>query len=130
MAITIDLTLAPMKEVSWPVSSAATRPIFMRHFSRTRRSHSRSTPGCSSGSESLGCEARGVAASLTTRPDRPVRYTEIRALPCPEFIARRTDPWAIGDRVAWGDLPAREFAHVKHLTRLVAALEPITAPSQ
>jgi transposase-like protein len=25
--------------------------------------------------------ARGYAASLTTEPDRPVRYTEIRALP-------------------------------------------------
>src|SRR5436190_767636 len=28
-----------------------------------------------------GRSARGYAASLTTRPDRPVGYTEIRALP-------------------------------------------------
>ena len=51
-------------------------------------------------------------------------------VPRPDFIARRTDPWAIGDRVAWGDLPAAEFAYVKHVTRLAAALKPITAPSQ
>ncbi len=48
----------------------------------------------------------------------------------PDFIARRRDPWAIGDRVARGELPADEFAHVKHLTRLVAALRPISAQSQ
>jgi uncharacterized protein (TIGR02569 family) len=48
----------------------------------------------------------------------------------PDFIDRRVDPWAIGDRVAWGDLPATEFAHVKYLERLMRALRPITAPSQ
>ena len=30
----------------------------------------------------------------------------------------RTDQWAIGDRVAWGELPAEDFAHVKHVPRL------------
>jgi hypothetical protein len=29
--------------------------------------------------------------------------------PYPAFIGRRTDPWAIGDRVAWGDLPPRDL---------------------
>jgi uncharacterized protein (TIGR02569 family) len=48
----------------------------------------------------------------------------------PAFIAHGTDPWGIGDRVAWGELPASEFAHVKHLARLASALKPITAPSQ
>ena len=51
-------------------------------------------------------------------------------VPRPAFIARRTDPWAIGDRVAWGDLPATNFAYVKHVMRLVSALKPIAAPSQ
>jgi uncharacterized protein (TIGR02569 family) len=57
-------------------------------------------------------------------------HAALAGVPRPEFIARRTDPWAIGDRVAWGDLPATDFAHVKHLARLAAALEPIAAPSQ
>src|SRR5205814_7462370 len=38
--------------------------------------------------------------------------------------------WSVGDRVAWGELPASKFAHVKHLTRLASALKPIAAPSQ
>jgi hypothetical protein len=33
--------------------------------------------------------------------------------PRPPFLDARSDPWAIGDRVAWGELPAHEFAHVK-----------------
>ena len=48
----------------------------------------------------------------------------------PPFIARRTDRWAIGDRVAFGELPADQFAHVRHLQRLLAALRPVEAPSQ
>ena len=36
-------------------------------------------------------------------------------VPRPSFLDRRTDPWAIGDRVAFGELPADSFAHVKHL---------------
>jgi uncharacterized protein (TIGR02569 family) len=48
----------------------------------------------------------------------------------PAFIGQRTDPWAIGDRVAWGDLPASEFSHVKHLARLSAALQPVHQPNQ
>lgn len=57
-------------------------------------------------------------------------HAALVGVPRPDFVALRTDPWAIGDRVAWGDLPAGEFAHVKHLTRLVAALKPLAAPSQ
>lgn len=48
----------------------------------------------------------------------------------PALIDARTDHWAIGDRVAWGELPAARFAHVKHLPRLLAALRPIDEPSQ
>lgn len=51
-------------------------------------------------------------------------------IPRPDFIARRTDLWAVGDRVAWGELPLDDFAHVKHVARLASALKPIAAPSQ
>jgi uncharacterized protein (TIGR02569 family) len=43
----------------------------------------------------------------------------------PAFLDRRTSHWAIGERVAWGELPADDFAHVKHLPRLVAARRPV-----
>jgi uncharacterized protein (TIGR02569 family) len=57
-------------------------------------------------------------------------HAALIGVPRPDFLSRRTDPWAVGDRVAWGDLPADEFMHVKHLARLVSALRPIGEPSQ
>lgn len=57
-------------------------------------------------------------------------HAALSSLPRPGFLDERGDPWAIGDRVAWGELPAAEFAHVKHVGRLVAALQPLQAPSQ
>jgi uncharacterized protein (TIGR02569 family) len=49
----------------------------------------------------------------------------------PALIDRRTDHWAVGDRIAWGERSAAEFAHVKHLRRLVSALRPVdTSRSQ
>jgi len=57
-------------------------------------------------------------------------HAALAGVPQPEFIVRRSDPWAIGDRVAWGALPPDGFSHVKHLPRLVGALRPLTAPSQ
>lgn len=57
-------------------------------------------------------------------------HAALAGVPPPGFIARRSDRWAIGDRVAWGALPASAFADVEHLARLEAALEPLTAPSQ
>lgn len=50
--------------------------------------------------------------------------------PRPAHLDARTDHWAIGDRVAWGELSAARFAHVKHLPTLMAALRPLDAPSQ
>jgi uncharacterized protein (TIGR02569 family) len=52
-------------------------------------------------------------------------HAALAGIPRPSFIDRRTHHWAVGDRVAWGRLPAREFEHVQHLPRLVAALEPV-----
>jgi uncharacterized protein (TIGR02569 family) len=57
-------------------------------------------------------------------------HAALAGLPRPSFVADRSDPWSIGDRVAWGELRASEFAHVKHVTRLASALEPIDAPGQ
>jgi uncharacterized protein (TIGR02569 family) len=57
-------------------------------------------------------------------------HAAIAGVPRPSFIDRRTDPWAIGDRVAWGELALESFAHVKHLERLAAALRPLQPPSQ
>jgi uncharacterized protein (TIGR02569 family) len=48
----------------------------------------------------------------------------------PDFIARRTDPWATGDRVAWGDVSARPFMHVEHLANLVAMRRPLDSRRQ
>jgi uncharacterized protein (TIGR02569 family) len=48
----------------------------------------------------------------------------------PGFLDQRDSPWAIGDRVAWEELPAGEFARVSHLDRLVAARRPVSAASQ
>jgi uncharacterized protein (TIGR02569 family) len=33
-------------------------------------------------------------------------------------------------RVAWGEIPASEFPHVRHLPELLSVLRPVTAPSQ
>ncbi|MFL5960385.1 MAG: phosphotransferase [Gaiellaceae bacterium] len=57
-------------------------------------------------------------------------HAALAGTPRPAFLYRRSDPWAIGDRVAWGELPAGEYVHVKHLTRLCAALRPVQARSQ
>lgn len=54
-------------------------------------------------------------------------HSAIRDVPRPSFLDRRTSHWAVGDRVAWGELPAEQFAHVKHLPRLLGALGPIDA---
>jgi uncharacterized protein (TIGR02569 family) len=59
------------------------------------------------------------------------RFHEALAdVPRPAPVGRRTDHWAIGDRVAWGELPPEDFLRVKHLPKLVAALRPVEVPSQ
>ena len=57
-------------------------------------------------------------------------HSALEDVPRPDFLASRTDPWAVGDRVAWGELPAGGFDHVKHVRRLAAALRPVEAPNQ
>src|SRR6478736_2352058 len=36
-------------------------------------------------------------------------HAALSRVPRPGFLDRRTDRWTIGDRVAWGELPAEEF---------------------
>jgi uncharacterized protein (TIGR02569 family) len=48
----------------------------------------------------------------------------------PDFIVARTDPWAIGDRVAWGEAPIDPYRAVPHVARLAALRRPINPPSQ
>lgn len=57
-------------------------------------------------------------------------HVAIAVEPRPPFLDARTDPWAIGDRVAWGELPVSDFTGAKHVTRLASARRPISAPSQ
>jgi len=57
-------------------------------------------------------------------------HAALAGVPRPDLIDARTDHWAIGDRVAWGELPPERFANVEHLRRLLAALRPIDARSQ
>ncbi len=57
-------------------------------------------------------------------------HQALRGIPRPSFLDRRTNQWAVSDRVAWGDLPARDFLGVRYLRQLIAVLRPVSAPSQ
>ena len=82
-----------------------------------------------------------TAWSYVAGEHRPGRWSEVIAvgerfhqtlagLPRPPFIAARTDPWAIGDRVAWGDAPLDPYRRIEQVSRLVDILEPVTDASQ
>ncbi len=72
--------------------------------------------------------------SVTRWPELLAAATAFHAavvnVPKPEFIDRRDDRWRIADRVAWGELPAREFATVPHLERLLGARRSLNLDSQ
>jgi uncharacterized protein (TIGR02569 family) len=57
-------------------------------------------------------------------------HSELSAVPRPALIDRRTDPWSIGDRVAWEELPADPFRRVPHLEALLSLRRPLKARSQ
>lgn len=57
-------------------------------------------------------------------------HAALESDPEPAFLRDRTDKWAIGDRVAWGELPASDWAGVKHLNELTAALRPVALRHQ
>jgi uncharacterized protein (TIGR02569 family) len=51
-------------------------------------------------------------------------------MPKPQFLDDRSSAWAVGDRVAWGEISSAEFLEVPHLRALAAAVRPVAAPSQ
>jgi uncharacterized protein (TIGR02569 family) len=54
----------------------------------------------------------------------------LREIARPPFLDTRSTPWAISDRVAWGELPATDCPEVRHLPRLTAAMRPVSANGQ
>ncbi len=50
--------------------------------------------------------------------------------PEPGFLRSRTDPWALADKVAWGELPVTRWAGTAPLDALIRALEPVEVQSQ
>jgi uncharacterized protein (TIGR02569 family) len=57
-------------------------------------------------------------------------HSALAGVPVPPWLADRTDAWAIGDRVAWGEVPAEHYSGVKHLAELAAALRPVSGVPQ
>jgi uncharacterized protein (TIGR02569 family) len=57
-------------------------------------------------------------------------HKAVAGLDRPSFIAARIDPWAIADRVAWGEAPIDPYLDVPHVARLAALRGPVDAPSQ
>jgi uncharacterized protein (TIGR02569 family) len=51
-------------------------------------------------------------------------------LPRPAFLTARDDPWAVADRVAWGEVRVDGLDDVPHVRGLRAALAPVRAPAQ
>ena len=50
--------------------------------------------------------------------------------PEPAFLAARTDRWAVGDRVAWGELAVPLSARTASVSALVDALRPVSLRRQ
>ncbi len=57
-------------------------------------------------------------------------HAAVRSAPRPAFIDRREDPWSVGDRVAWDELPVSAVPDTKHLRRLADHLRPVEAQAQ
>lgn len=57
-------------------------------------------------------------------------HRALRGIARPRFLDRRSSPWAISDRVAWGEVPSSTFPDVRYLPQLTVALRPVPAPSQ
>ena len=73
--------------------------------------------------------ARGAAVARDNRVGELFHLT-LADVPEPAFVARRTDHWAVGDRVAWAEMPTEPFLHVEHVPELVAARRPLEARRQ
>lgn len=57
-------------------------------------------------------------------------HAELRAVPRPGFLDRRSSPWAVSERVAWGEAPPGTIPETKYLPQLTATVRPVFAASQ
>ena len=57
-------------------------------------------------------------------------HSALRAVPRPGFLAARSSPWAVSDRVAWGEAPLGAVPDSQYLRQLAAAIRPVAAASQ
>ncbi len=57
-------------------------------------------------------------------------HRAIAGLHRPSFVTARSDPWSVGDRVAWGEAPIDPYREAPHLVRLAEHLAPVRAGSQ
>jgi uncharacterized protein (TIGR02569 family) len=57
-------------------------------------------------------------------------HRAIEPLDRPNFIDERTDPWSIGDRVAWGDAPDTPYRKVPFVAELLDRLRPPSTSDQ
>jgi uncharacterized protein (TIGR02569 family) len=57
-------------------------------------------------------------------------HAEVASLGKPRFIDERSHRWAIGDRVAWGDLADEPYRHIPFVADLRDSLRPIHATDQ
>ncbi len=86
----------------------------------------------------LGWEATHLVAGEpdTARQDDVLRagiafHAAVADVPRPAFLGLREDPWALGDRAAWDELPVEASPAAMDLLRpLVAARRPVDLASQ
>ena len=59
-------------------------------------------------------------------------HRALAEIDAPEFLAERGDPWAVGDRVAWGEepVPLLGEAHDSLVRRLIDLRRPVELPPQ
>jgi len=57
-------------------------------------------------------------------------HAALRGIPRPRFLDARSTPWAISDRVAWGEIPVSDYLKAGYLPQLSAAIRPLSAPGQ
>ncbi|WP_127936582.1 aminoglycoside phosphotransferase [Nonomuraea polychroma] len=58
-------------------------------------------------------------------------HRALRHLPRPDLLDRRQHPWAVADRIAWGEVSSVALAHTDGLLATLQELQrPVDAPSQ
>lgn len=72
-----------------------------------------------------------AAAVARYRASGSLFHEATRHIERPPFLDTRTDPWSVGDRVAWGDVQVADLERdTKHLDRLLTCRKPVTGTSQ